>query len=79
MKMGFLDLRSTLIPWGMARMNEQREIIEVSAEKETVKNALTIDDDEEITLELEERVYSHFRLQRTGGFADGGGYGSYYR
>jgi uncharacterized protein (TIGR02271 family) len=77
-KMGFLGLRSTLIPWAMARVNEQRQIIEVSADKETAKNAPTFDDDEEITPELEERVYSHFGLQRTGGLTDRGGYGAYY-
>jgi uncharacterized protein (TIGR02271 family) len=77
-KMGFLGLRSTLIPWEMARVNEQREIIEVSADKKTVKDAPTFDDDEEITPELEERVYAHFGLQHTDGFADRGGYGEYY-
>jgi hypothetical protein len=76
-KMGLLGLRSTLIPWEMARVNEQREIIEVSSDKETVKSAPTFDE-EEIIPELEERVYSHFGLQRTGGFADRGGYGAYY-
>lgn len=58
-KIGFLGMRSTLIPWEMARVNEQRELIEVSADKETVKNAPSFDDDEEITPDFEEQVYSH--------------------
>jgi len=77
-KMGLLGLRSILIPWEMARVNERRRLIEVAVDKETAKNAPTFNDDEEITPEVEERIYSHFGLQRTGGFTDIGGYGTYY-
>ena len=77
-KMGFLGLRSTLIPWEGVRVNEKRRLMEVSDSKDNVKDAPTFDDDEEITPEFEERVHGHFRLQR----GDGSGrnaYGSYYR
>jgi hypothetical protein len=46
--MGFLGTRSTLIPFQMVRVNDRRQVIEVAAEKETVKNGPTFDDDSEI-------------------------------
>ena len=63
-KMGFLGLKSTLIPWEMVRVNAKRQLIEVSEAKDRIKDAPTFGDDEEITPELEQRVYSHFGLQR---------------
>jgi len=76
-KMGLLGLKSTLIPWELARVNERRQLIEVGAPKDQIKDAPTFDDDEEISPELEERVYRHFRLQR--GSAERSGYGEYYQ
>ncbi len=76
-KMGLLGLKSTLIPWELARVNERRQLIEVGAPKDQIKDAPTFDDDEEISPELEERVYRHFRLQH--GSAERSGYGAYYR
>ncbi len=76
-KMGLLGLKSTLIPWELARVNEKRQLIEVGAPKDQIKDAPTFDDDEEISPELEERVYRHFRLQH--GSAERSGYGAYYR
>src|SRR3712207_8266271 len=47
-KMGFLGLEGTgLIPWEAARVNEGERRIEVSADKETVKNGPGYGDDEE--------------------------------
>ena len=76
-KMGLLGLKSTLIPWGMVRVNAKRRLIEVSESKDRIKDAQTLSDDEEITPELEQRVYSHFGLQR--GPAGRSAYRAYYR
>jgi uncharacterized protein (TIGR02271 family) len=76
-KMGLLGLKSTLIPWELVRVNERRQLIEVGAPKDRIKDAPTFDGDEEISPELEERVYHHFGLQR--GSAERSGYGAYYR
>src|SRR5215218_2686987 len=66
-KMGLLGTRSTLIPFQMARVNDERQLIEVAAEKETVKNGPTFDDDKEITPEFENEVYSYYGLENTTG------------
>jgi len=76
-KMGLLGLKSTLIPWELARVNERRQLIEVGAPKDMIKDAPTFDDEEEISPELEERVYRHFGLQR--GSTERSEYGEYYR
>ena len=75
-KMGLLGLKSTLIPWELVRVNERRQLIEVGAPKDRIKDAPTFDGDEEISPELEEQVYRHFGLQR--GSAERSGYGAYY-
>jgi uncharacterized protein (TIGR02271 family) len=77
-KMGFLGTRSTLIPFEMARVNDERQLIEVSKDKETVKNGPTFDDDREITPEFENEVYSYYGLGQTNGTGERGSYGSYY-
>jgi hypothetical protein len=63
-KMGFLGTRTTLIPFQMTRVNDARQVIEVAADKETLKNGPTFDDDREITPEFENEVYSYYGLQR---------------
>jgi len=77
-KMGFLGTRSTLIPFEMARVNDERQLIEVSKDKETVKNGPTFDDDREITPQFENEVYSYYGLEYTNGTDGRGTYGSYY-
>jgi uncharacterized protein (TIGR02271 family) len=77
-KMGFLSTRSTLIPMGIVRVNDERQLIEVSAEKDVVKDGPTFDDDREITPEYENEVYSYYGLQRTETSAETGAYGDYY-
>src|ERR687883_529503 len=62
-KMGFLGTRSTLIPFQMARVNDERQLIEVASDKETVKNGPTFDDDKEITPDFENEIYSYYGLQ----------------
>jgi uncharacterized protein (TIGR02271 family) len=76
--MGFLSTRSTLIPMGIARVNDERQLIEVSAEKDVVKDGPTFDDDREITPEYENEVYSYYGLQRAETSAETGAYGDYY-
>jgi uncharacterized protein (TIGR02271 family) len=73
-KMGFLGTRSTLIPMDLARVNDERQLIEVAADKETVKDGPTFDDDREITPDFENEVYSYFGLQRS----DAAENGAYY-
>jgi uncharacterized protein (TIGR02271 family) len=79
-KMGFLGLEGTsLIPMEVARVDENDRRIEVSVDKAQVKEGPSFNDDEDITPDYEERVYSHYGLQRsqTGG-EQRGGYGEYY-
>jgi uncharacterized protein (TIGR02271 family) len=77
-KMGFLGTRTTLIPFQIARVNDARQIIEVAADKETLKNGPTFDDDREITPAFENEVYSYYGLRRTQTIGNTGSYGSYY-
>jgi uncharacterized protein (TIGR02271 family) len=77
-KMGFLGTRSTLIPFEMVRVNDARQTIKVAADKETLKNGPTFDDDREITPDFENEVYSYYGLQRAQTIGNTGSYGSYY-
>ena len=74
-KMGFLGLKSTLIPMDIARVNEGERSIEVSESKDHVKNAPSFDDDEDITPDYEDRIRSHFGLESLKTSQDG--YGPY--
>src|SRR3712207_6238591 len=75
--------RSTLFPYTTlfrsTRVDEQGRRIEVSVDKAQVKEGPSFNDDEDITPDYEERVYSHYGLQRaqTNG-EQRGGYGGYY-
>ncbi len=79
-KMGFLGLKSTVVPMDLVRINDRRELVEVAASKEVIKNAPSFDDDEEISPEHEARILSHYGLGRTspdrdrsyGGYAGSG-------
>ena len=62
-KMGFLGLKSTLIPMDIVRVNESEKSIEVSDSKDHVKDAPSFDDDEDITPDYEDRIRSHFGLE----------------
>jgi uncharacterized protein (TIGR02271 family) len=78
-KMGFLGLEGTsLIPWELTRVNGEGHRIEVSVDKAQVKEGPSFNDDRDITPEYEERVYSHYGLQRAQTNGDRGGYGKYY-
>ncbi len=77
-KMGFLGMSSTLIPMDMVRVNDERQLVEVAADKDTVKNGPSFDDDREITPEFENQIYSYYGLDRSTGSESTGSYGSYY-
>ncbi len=64
-KMGFLGTRSTLIPMAMVRVNDERHLLQVAADKDKVKDGPTFDDDRDITPEFEKEVYSYYGLQRS--------------
>jgi sporulation protein YlmC with PRC-barrel domain len=74
-KMGFLGMKSTLIPMDIVRVNEGERSIEVSESKDHVKSAPSFDDDEDITPDYEERIRSHFGLESLD--TSGAGYGAY--
>jgi uncharacterized protein (TIGR02271 family) len=76
-KMGFLGTRTTLIPFQMVRVNDARQLIKVAADKETLKNGPTFDDEREITPEFENEVYSYYGLQRASTTQESGTYGAY--
>jgi uncharacterized protein (TIGR02271 family) len=63
-KMGFLGTRSTLIPMDMVRVNDERHLVQVAADKDTVKDGPTFDDDREITPKFEDEIYSYYGLRR---------------
>jgi uncharacterized protein (TIGR02271 family) len=76
-KMGFLGRKSTLIPWDVVRVDERERRIEVSVDKDRVKDGPAFDDDEEITPEYEARVRNHYGLASTGGAETRGAFGAY--
>jgi hypothetical protein len=43
-KMGFLGTRTTLIPMDMVRVNDERQLVQVAADKDKVKDGPTFDD-----------------------------------
>jgi hypothetical protein len=77
-KTGFLGMKSTLIPMELARVNDRRKLIEVAADKDTIRSGPAFDDDEEITPEHESRIYGYYGLEHPGSGQERGGYGDYY-
>ena len=76
-KMGFLGLRSTLIPWDLVTPDESAGRLVVATDKDTAKNGPTFDDDREITPEFEHEIHSYYGI--TGAATAGtGSYSSYY-
>ena len=79
-KMGLFGLQGTrLIPWEATRIDEREQRIELSVDKETVKNGPAFENDEDITADYEEQVYSHYGLGGRQETAQRGAYGDYYR
>ena len=77
-KMGFLGTKSTLIPIELVRVNDKRQLVEVAADKDTVKEGPTFGDDREITAEFERRVHSYYGLETARTSTERGTYGAYY-
>ncbi len=77
-KMGFLGMSSTLIPWALATPDESSGSLTVATDKDTAKNGPAFDDDREITPEFENQVYSYYGLSHSSGSEGSGSYGSYY-
>jgi uncharacterized protein (TIGR02271 family) len=77
-KMGFLGTRSTLIPWELGMVDENDHRIEVSVDKAQAKEGPAFDDDEGITPDYEERVYSHYGLSSPRESTNRDAYGDYY-
>ncbi|MDQ4106418.1 MAG: PRC and DUF2382 domain-containing protein [Actinomycetota bacterium] len=63
-KMGFLGLKSTIVPIDLVRVNDRRGLIEVAESKEVIKNAPSFDDDEEISPEHEAQIRNYYGLDR---------------
>ena len=76
-EMGLLGTRSTLIPWETVEVREDESALIVSADDAYVKNGPTFDDDQDITPEFENEVYSYYGLQQTDSAEDRGTYGEY--
>jgi uncharacterized protein (TIGR02271 family) len=62
-KTGLLGTRTTLIPIELVRVNDKRKLVEVEADKNTIKEGPTFGDDREITSEFEQRVLSYYRAE----------------
>src|SRR5215212_1025213 len=75
--MGFLGTSSTLIPMDIATTDEANSAINVSADKETVKDGPSFDDDREITPEYEREVLGYYGVDRASA-GESGSYGDYY-
>jgi len=76
-KMDFLGTHSTLIPFQMATVDEERKTIVLSTNKETAKNGPSFNDDREITPEFEIEVYSYYGLQRPSTIEQSGTYAAH--
>lgn len=76
-KIGVLGTQSALIPLDGATIDEEEGRIVVSADKDTVVDGPTFDDDREITPEYEEQVRTYYGLDSFAGNEDRGTYGAY--
>ena len=60
---GFFDLRSTLVPTDIVRVDDEHQLIEVFRPKDKVKDAPDFENLEEITAEFERQVRIYFGLE----------------
>ena len=77
-KTGLFGGPSILIPMGIVRVNDVRQLVEVASDKETIEAGPSFGSDVEITAGFEERVYAHFGATREPSVPERGGYGAYY-
>lgn len=61
-KTGLLDARSVLVPLEIIRINDKRQVVEIAAEADQIRHAPSLGDGEDLTPDLESRVYSYFGL-----------------
>ena len=61
-KTGFLGTNSTLVPVEIIRVNDKRQLIEISEPADTVKHAPHFGRNEDLTPELENHVRTYFGL-----------------
>ena len=76
--LGFLGMKSTLVPWEACRVNERRGLIEVAGSKQLVEEGPVFSEDAEITPDFERAVHDHYGLSYTEAHASRTGYGDYY-
>ncbi len=77
-KMGFLEMSSTLIPSDITTIDREQGFIEVSQPKSAVKDGPSFDDDRDITPEYEQQVRGYYGLENGHSSEQRGGYGDYY-
>src|SRR5688572_13964305 len=76
-KIGLLGTRRTLIPWELVEVREDEGRIIASLDKDRVENGPAFDDDQKITSEFENEVYSYYGLQQSGSTENRGTYAEY--
>ena len=59
---GLLEARAVLVPMEIIRVNDKRQVIEISDTAAQVRHAPSLEDREEITPELEASIHSYFGL-----------------
>ncbi len=62
-KMGFFGRNSTIVPTEIIRVNDRRELIEISEPAESIKHAPHFGHGEELNPELENHVRSYYGLE----------------
>ena len=75
-KTGFLGMKSTAIPIDLVWVNDRGSLIEVVADKETIRSGPASDEDAEITPEHQSRIYGYYGRVRPGSGQQGGGDGA---
>lgn len=65
-KIDFLEPRSMLIPIDVARVNEQRRLVEIAVSKEGIEDALALDDGSETIPAFEQQIRSFFGVTNDG-------------
>ncbi len=61
-KTGFLEAKVVLVPLEIVRINDKRQVVEISAEADQVRHAPSLGDNEDLTPDLEARVHGYFGL-----------------
>lgn len=64
-KMGFLGLKSTVVPIELVRINDKRGLIEVAESEDIIKNGPSFDDDEVISPEHESEILRYYGLDHS--------------